>query len=51
MSVWSVAWGEGGERGLRKGFHRQAGAVVKSGDLDLVRQGCELGNSAWGLGF
>lgn len=49
-------WGEGGERGLRKGFHLQARAMVKSGDFDLSATGSLWRAVSWGtvhgvLGF
>lgn len=52
MSVWSAACvGEGDGRGLRKGFHRQVRAEVKSGDFDLSATGSYWRAVSWGIVF
>ena len=52
MSVWSAACArEGDGRGLRKGFHRQARALVKSGDFDLSPTGSYWRAVSWGIAF
>ena len=43
--------GEGDGRGLRKGFHRQVRAEVKSGDFDLSATGSYWRAVSWGIVF